>query len=429
VIVDFAYGSARRSVELPGSRTTVVAPRCPAPVGDPGQALRDALRQPIGSQRLRSLVRRGDTVAIAVCDGTRPQPRQLVLPALLEELDGLVRDQDITILVATGTHRPNTPDELEAMIGREVLGRVNVVNHTAHLEHSLAWVGRTSTGVPIWINRQWLTASVRITTGFIEPHFFAGFSGGPKLVAPGLAGLDTVFALHDARRISDPRATWGITDENPIQTDIREIAHLVGVHFSMDVVLDSNQRIIFALAGDLRQMHERGCELARTIAMCPVDQPFDLVVTSNGGFPLDQNLYQCVKGMSAAAQVVRPGGTIVCLAECRDGFPDHGMFRARLVSSRSPAELLGSITEGRATQMDQWQLQILAKILLKAKVVMSTSFLGDEELKQSHLGHTANVSELARTLGEGASVCALPEGPQTIPYLSEARGAPGASSA
>ena len=251
--------------------------------------------------------------------------------------------EDVTILIATGTHRTNTPAELEPMLGADIVRRYRVINHDSRDPSSLMFVGKTSTGVPVHMNRVWMNADIRITTGFVEPHFFAGFSGGPKMVAPGLAGLETVLVLHDAERIGHPNATWGITEGNPIHDDVREIARMVGVDFSVDVTLNREQKITAVFAGDLFMEHRAACEAAMRDAMRAVEAPFDVVLTTNSGFPLDQNLYQAVKGMSAAAKVVKPGGTIVCAAECRDGLPSHGSYGEVLASQPSPAKLLAMI--------------------------------------------------------------------------------------
>jgi nickel-dependent lactate racemase len=395
----------------------VIEPVFPPPCADAKTAVREALRSPIAAPRLRSMVRRGDTVAISVCDGTRPQPREVVVPALLEELEGIVRPEDIVVLVATGTHRGNTSQELEAMFGADILGVVEVVNHDARDEGSLSWFGSTGSGVPIWLNHRWLEATVRVTTGFVEPHFFAGFSGGPKLVAPGLAGLPTVLELHNATRIGHRNATWGITEGNPVHDDVRAIAALTGVDFALDVLLDGHHRVIEAYAGELFAMHATACADAKRIAMSPVSSTFEAVFTSNAGFPLDQNLYQAVKGLSAAAQVVKPGGTIICMAECIDGFPDHGDFRRHLQSGPSPEALLAAIAARKQTQPDQWQVQVLASVMKKARVVMSTGHIPDEALAEAHLEQVSDVQRFADELPAEARICALPQGPVTIPYL------------
>ncbi len=361
--VELAYGTEGLRVELPDERTTVIAPDYPPAASDGRAAVLAALRSPVSGAPLRDRIRPGQTVAISVCDGTRPQPRRVVIPALLEELDGIVRLEDVVILVATGTHRENTDTELREMLGDDVVDSVRVVNHDARDDTSLTWVGRLGANVPVWLNTEWLAADVRITTGFVEPHFFAGFSGGPKMVAPGLAGLETTLTLHDAARIGHSDARWGITQGNPVHDDVRAIAAATAVTFALDVIIDRGHAVIAAFGGDILEMHRVACESARSICMREVSGEFDLVVTSNAGFPLDQNLYQAVKGMSAAAQVVKPGGTIVCVAECRDGFPDHGSYRSELTAASSVDELLQSIVTRERTIPDQWQIQIQAKIM------------------------------------------------------------------
>lgn len=416
--VEFAYGRSGLRVELPDQRTTVVVPDYPGPAADEAAEVRRALRDPVAGPSLRDLVRPGDTVAIAVCDGTRPQPRRIVLPALLEELDGRARPEDIVVLVATGTHRPNTQAELADMLGPDIVSTFRVVNHDARQESSLTWAGNLGRDVPVWLNSEWLAADVRITTGFVEPHFFAGYSGGPKLVAPGLAGLETTLTLHDASRIGDPQARWGVTIGNPVHDDVRAIAGATGVSFALDVVLDGSHRIISAFAGDVMAMHANACQLSGRIATRPVPGYFDVVVTSNAGYPLDQNLYQAVKGMSAAAQVVKPGGTIICVAECRDGFPDHGSYRSEVTSGRSPREMLDAISARATTLPDQWQVQIQAAIMCRARVIMSTGFLSDAELAQAHLEQTDDVGASVSAAGPAATVCALPDGPVTVPFVA-----------
>jgi nickel-dependent lactate racemase len=309
------------------------------------------------------------------------------------------------------------------MLGGDVLDAVRVVNPDARDPSRLAWVGTLGADVPVWLNAEWLSADLRITTGFVEPHFFAGFSGGPKMVAPGLAGLETTLKLHDARRIGNPNARWGITEGNPVHDDIRAIAAATGVDFSLDVLLDGQKRIAQAYGGELFAMHRAATTLARHAAMRGLPRRFEVVLTTNAGFPLDQNLYQSVKGMSAAAQVVHAGGTIICAAECRDGFPDHGDYRTQLTSGASPAALLEEIEARTETVPDQWEIQIQAKIQSTARVVMHTSYLSDRELAQAHLEQTMDiascVAEALAAAGSDSRLCVLPSGPLTIPYIDQ----------
>jgi lactate racemase len=419
--VHLDYGLAGLEVDLPDERVTIIEPAFLAPMADAHAALVAALRAPIGRPPLRDVVGRGQSVAISVCDITRAQPRREMLRALFEEMLQ-VADEQVTILIATGTHRANTPAELDQMLGPDLVRRFRVVNHDSRDADSLAFAGMTSTGVPVHLNRRWLEADIRITTGFVEPHFFAGFSGGPKMVAPGLAGLETVLVLHNARRIGHPNATWGVTQGNPVHDDVREIASMTGVHFSVDVTLNRGQKITAVFAGDLLQEHAQACGAATHQAMRGVAAPFDVVLTTNSGYPLDQNLYQAVKGMSAAAKVVKPGGTIICAAECRDGLPSHGGYGRVLVSRSSPSELLAMINAPGFSEPDAWQVQVQAQVQMKARVVVKNSCLSADALRQAHFDATDDVGravwEALERAGPGATLCVLPQGPQTIAFLN-----------
>ncbi len=328
--VALAYGQSGVSVDVP-SGATIVTPRHRQAVSDEVAAVRSALERPVSGLPLRDLVRPGASVAISVCDVTRAQPRKPMLTAVAEALEGLVRDEDVVVLIATGTHARSSDEQRREMLGDEILARWRVEDHNSRDTGSLADLGRID-GVPVFLNREWVTADVRITTGFVEPHFFAGFSGGPKMVAPGLAGLETVLELHSPQRIADPRATFGVVEGNPVHDAVRSIAAATGVTFAVDVLLDAQQRITHAFGGPILEMHATACRVARDVAMVGVQAPFDIVMTSNSGYPLDRNVYQSVKGMAAAAGVVAEGGTIICAAECRDGLPDDGMY-ARLLGS------------------------------------------------------------------------------------------------
>ena len=420
--ISLAYGQGGLDIDLPADRTMVVEPSYAPAAADQHQEVMRAMREPVTGPPLRELLRPGATVAISMCDGTRAQPRHIVIPAVLEALEGVIRLEDVVILVATGTHRGNSPEEIRKMVGDEVADSMEIINHDARDRDSLVYLGVHGNGVPVWLNRRWVDADIRITTGFVEPHFFAGFSGGPKLVAPGLAGLDTVLTLHNAQRIGDRRATWGICEGNPVHDDVRAVVGAVGnVDFALDVVLNREQAIVQAFGGPVLEMHAEARKLTRRLAMSPVPSLFEVVVTTGSGYPLDQNLYQAVKGISAAATVVRPGGTIVCAAECRDGFPDHGSYREVLASAESPTALFESISQRAETIPDQWQAQIQASLQIQARVVMHTSYLSDAALATAHLEQTADIERTVMdsltAAGPDARVCVLPEGPQTIPYL------------
>ena len=418
--VDLAYGRTGLSLELPDDRTTVIEPtHVPGLPDEPG-AVRSAIRLPVGCQPLRQMVRSEQTVAISVCDVTRPMPSSTVLPVILGELAHVPNDQ-ITVLVATGTHRPNTPAELDEMLGRQVTDQYRVVNHDAFDADCLNYVGETPQGIPISLDNRWLESDVRITTGFVEPHFFAGFSGGPKMVAPGLAGFDTIMGLHSAPLIGHPNSTWGNTEGNPIHDAIRHIARQTRVDFSVDVTINRDHKITSVYAGELFAVHKAACHVARRAAMHPVSGLFDVVVTTNSGYPLDLNLYQAVKGMSAAARVVKEGGTIICAAECSDGIPEHGEYGKLLGARESPEELLQMINAPGHNRHDQWQVQLQAQIQMRAQVQLYSSYLTPRQVRAAHLEPVDDlqgaVEEALTRHGPEARVCVLPQGPMTIPYL------------
>ena len=420
--VELAYGTSGLTVELPADRTTVIEPDYPPPLPDPQSAILNALRNPIDSPPLRSLAGKGQSVAISVCDVTRPIPTAEILPVLLSELDHLPKDR-ITILVATGTHRSNSYEELEQMLGPEVVSDYNVLCHNGFDSDTLTVAAPPIDGAPVFLNRHWVDADVRITLGLVEPHFFAGFSGGPKMVAPGLAGVDTIMKLHSAPLIAHPDATWAVTEGNPVHDAIRWIARDTGVSFAIDVTVDDEHRITSVHAGELFAEHSEACEFARRVTMRPTPEPFDVVITTNSGYPLDLNLYQAVKGLSAAARVVKPGGSIICAAECRDGIPEHGDYKSLLTSRKTPQDLLSMVEAPGFSRQDQWQVQVQAQIQLKANVYLKSDYLTPDQIRSAHIRPVADlqeaVDEIIDSYGPEATVCVLPQGPQTIAYVDE----------
>ena len=415
--VRLAYGREGLEVELPDERTTVIEPTFVPGLPDAKGAILTALRNPIGTPPLRRIVEPTQSVAISVCDITRPMPSKTLLPLLLGELRH-IPPENITILIATGTHRTNTEEELSEMLGKEVVDKYRVVNHNGFDDDSLEEIGSTGSGIEVRLNRLWVESDIRITTGFVEPHFFAGFSGGPKMVAPGLAGFPTIMRLHDAVMIGHSNARFAITVGNPIHDAIREIARMSCVDFSVDVTINRDHRITSVYAGELFAVHKAACAVAQRLAMQPVSSPFDLVLTTNSGYPLDQNLYQAVKGMSAAAQVVREGGRIICAAECSEGIPEHGQYRDILASCGSPSEVLEMIQQTEYERHDQWQAQIQAQIQMKADVYLKSSYLTEQQVTDAHLTPVGRIEDTIEDCGPDASICVLPEGPQTIPYIS-----------
>lgn len=420
--VSLAYGSGHLEVDLP-DRTTVIGPRAQPGLVDERSAMIAALEAPVAGRPLKQMLTSGCRVCIIFPDITRAMPNDRILPWLLDYLQRHgVRDEQIVLLNSTGTHRPNTPAELEQMLGTAICQRYRVVNHECERYLAMRPFGVTRTGAPVWINSLAADAEVRILTGFIEPHFFAGFSGGPKALMPGVAGLKTIMSNHGAANIASPRATFGITEGNPIWDEMLEIAQRVGESFLLNVSLNESRQITGWFAGDIAQAHRAGREFVRKAAMCAVDEPFDVVVTTNSGYPLDINLYQGVKGMSAAAVVAKPGATIILAAECREGTPAGSPSDQLLRSVRSPAELLARICSPGFAWPEQWQSHIQVTLQAKARILLYSS-MSDEAVRAALLEPCPDIaSEVAAQMiriGAGARVAVLPHGPLTIPYLRD----------
>jgi nickel-dependent lactate racemase len=383
-------------------------------------ALRDALQSPISAPALRDMVKSTDKVGIIFSDITRPTPNSVILPAILAELSHLSPD-NIILFLALGTHRQNSESELRGMIGDDIYEKYQIVQNNAFDRSEQVYLGQTNHGQAIWLNQELLNCKIKILSGFIEPHFFAGYSGGGKAIMPGMAGQGTVLGNHNAGMIANPKSVWGITHHNPIWEEIHEVTDKIDGTFLVNVSLNKDKEITGVFAGDLRDAHTKGCDFVKQSAMVAVDKQFDIVLTSNSGYPLDLNLYQAIKGVSAAAQVVKEGGSIIIAAECWDGIPEHGLYGQLLREARSPKELLENILQSPTTQQDQWQAQIQAQIQLKADVYVFSDNLTDEQIKDALLNPCRNieqtVSELLKKYGQDANICVLPEGPQTVPYI------------
>ena len=416
--VPLAYGREGLEVDLPEAHTDVVEPVLVPGLADEQEAITAALRAPLGTRPLRELVGDTDDVVIVVNDGTRPMPSARVLPPLLAAIEHVPRER-ITLLVATGTHRANTPAELDEMLGPEVARGYRVVNHDARDEGSLVFLGRSTRGHPVYLNRLYVEATVTILTGFVEPHFFAGFSGGPKLVMPGVAGLETVLRNHGPRMIAHPNATFGVLDGNPIHEEQREIAVGTRPTFSLNVALNKRHEITGVWAGEMMAAHAEAVAFVRATAMQAVSGDYDVVLSTNSGYPLDQNLYQSVKGMTAAARAVRAGGAIVMAAECADGLPAHGRFAEILHGASDPDALLAHVEAATPPLADGWQAQIQAQVQRKAAVYLHSS-LPDAEVRRALLTPCRDIAATVRTLlgarGPAARLLVLPQGPQTIVY-------------
>lgn len=418
--VKLAYG--RDGLEIPIPDTAqVIEPRHLPGLADEHEAVTEALLHPIGSAPLHNRVKTTDKVAIVISDITRPTPNHKLVPWLLEQLEHVPLEQ-VVIINGTGTHRDETREEFVEMLGPWVVDHVRIINNNCHDQSTQVRVGRSRFGVDAYLNKEYVEADFRIVTGFIEPHFFAGFSGGPKGIMPGVAGLETILTFHNARMIGDPRATWGNMVENPVQDMAREVVGMAPPHFMLNVTLNDHKDITAVFAGNMAEAHAKGCEFVKDHAMVRCEERFDVVITSNSGYPLDQNLYQAVKGMSAAHKIVKQGGAIIAAAECSDGIPNHGNYAKILQMRKTPQEILEMINDPHFQVFDQWQVQKQAVIQVHADVYVYSS-LTDETIRAAMFEPTHSIEglleELAKRYGEDMSVAVLPLGPLTIPYVEE----------
>ncbi len=417
--VHLQYGTTGLSVDVPGSNVTLLEPKFLSGLADEAAGFRDAVRSPIGSKPLKEIVKATDRVAIIIPDITRPLPTDRLLPWIFEELS-YVPAGNFTIVNGTGSHRVNTPQELSVMVGENVAKKYRVVNHNAHDPKTLALAGKTPDGRAVYMNKEAVEADKRIVLGFIEPHFMAGFSGGYKGVFPAVADIAAIMHYHRAEVIGSPKSAWGELKDNPTQEQVRANGSLLPVDFLVNVTQNRKREITRYFCGHVIKAHEEGCAFAKKTAMVGCPKPFPIVLTTNAGYPLDQNLYQTVKGMSAAAQVVVPGGLIAAAARCNDGFPTHGNFKKLMIEGKSPQAILDTILAPGFSMYDQWEAQLLAMIQVKARVALYSEIPPDE-VRAAHLEPitdiAARISEELKNIGTDAPIAVLPEGPQTIPYL------------
>jgi nickel-dependent lactate racemase len=413
VRVELAYGRRGASVEVPDTAQVVVPVDLPA-LGDEAAAITEALRHPLAGPPVAELLGRGGRVAVVFPDLTRPMPNRTVLPPLLAELERAgIPDERITLLCATGTHRQATAAEMQELVGPGIVDRYAIVDHDATSDAHVQ-VGEVD-GIPVLLQREYVEADVRIVTGFVEPHFFAGFSGGPKAVCPGLAALETILEAHHPRRIADARATFVTRNGNPVHDFVRAATALAPPRLSLDVAINRDRRVAAVFAGPLPDAHDAACAHVRSSAVREVAAPFDLVVSTNGGYPLDRNLYQAVKGMAAAERIVRRGGIVVMAAACEDGVPDGGAFARLLQGARTPADLAGASGE---PELDRWQAQVLGRVLTRAEVQLHAGGIDHHAIEDALLVPAPDLDgavagALAR-LGPGARVAVIPEGPLTV---------------
>jgi lactate racemase len=413
MLVELAYGVEGRSVEVPDDATVIEPVDLPG-LADQQEAVRRALEHPLAGPSLPDLAQGGRRVVVVFPDLTRPMPNRTVLPPVLALLARHgVPDDAVTLLCATGTHRQATTSEMAELVGPDIVDRYAIVDHDAdggdHVE-----VGRVD-GTPILLQREYVEADVRIITGFVEPHFFAGFSGGPKAVCPGVAATETILEAHHPRRIADAASTFVTRLGNPVHEFVRAAVALAPPHLSLDVAINRDRQVTAVFAGPLQTAHDAACAFVGSSAVQEVASPFDVVVSTNGGHPLDRNLYQAVKGMAAAERIVRQGGIIVMAAACRDGIPGGGAFAGVLSRARTAADLVDA---AGGPELDRWQAQVLGRVLQRAQVWLYSEGLTDQMATDALLVPVHDLSTVVddarAALGGSGTVAVLPLGPLTV---------------
>jgi nickel-dependent lactate racemase len=416
--ISLDYDRRELPVSMPdGVRVSVVEPSKGEPLADPVRAIEQALANPIGARPLAELVRGRRGAVVVISDKTRPVPYGVVLPAVLRSLEaaGLGRDR-IEILVATGLHRANTQSELAEMTSPEIVAAYRIRNHVARNSDEHVHLGRTARGTEIWLDRGFVEADLKIVTGLIEPHLMAGYSGGRKAVAPGLAGVDTMRSAHGPVMLED-NVGPGIVEGNPFHEDLLEIAGRAGVDFMVDVSIDRARRVTGVFAGDIVRAHAAGMQAVEHEVRVDLDAPAEVVVTSAGGYPLDATFYQSIKGLTAALNIVRRGGTIILAAALSEGIGSED-FQQLLFGMTGNEDFMARITSPGFFRIDQWMVQHLCQVLRKARVVLVTDGLPVETVQRLWAEAAPSVeAALANVLpryGNAPHVAVLPQGPYVL---------------
>ena len=373
-----------------------------------------ALENPIGSARLSEICKDKKKILLITSDHTRPVPSRVTMPPFLAEIRKGNPDAEITILIATGMHRPTTEAELRAKMGDAIVDREKIVVHDAMKKDDMAFFGTLPSGGELWLNKLVAESDLVVAEGFIEPHFFAGFSGGRKSILPGVAAQKTVLYNHNARFLKSPLARQGSLNGNPIHRDMLFAAQQAKLTFILNVLIDGEKHVIAAVAGDLEKAHETGCALSRKLTQVPAVEA-DIAVTSNGGYPLDQNVYQAVKGMTAAEACVKQGGVVIMCSALGDGAGGEDFYHwfADRENPQAVARDIESIPP-EETRMDQWEAQMLARVLCKADCYFVTGEENRQLVEDMHMHWAPEVDAALKAatekLGEKATVTVIPDG-------------------
>ena len=417
-----AYGRGALDVELPERNVVkVLGYKAAKPIVNPVKEVRRLLHTPTDAEPLEVVARGKQSACIVICDITRPVPNKAILPPILETLEkaGVPRS-GILILVGTGLHRASTKEEKLEMLGEDIVRNYRIEDHNARRRSEHEFLGETSHGVPIWIDRRYLDAEVKILTGLIEPHFMAGWSGGRKLICPAIAAAETIGAWHKPRFLEHENAKFGMLDGNPVHAEQLEIARKVGCDFIVNVVIDQERKILKVVAGDMEAAHLEGVAFARTLVVDTVPESVDIVITSGAGYPLDKTWYQSIKGVVAAIDILKPGGTIILAAACDEGLGSKE-FEQIAEKFETIDAFMKAILADEFFVVNQWQLEELAKALRKGKVKVVSDGLPPEEFQRYYVSHVSTVEQaVAASLaeyGKKATIAVLPDGPYVLAEL------------
>ncbi len=421
--VRFDYGKTGLEADLPDANLIGVLGLTPAePLPDANAAIATALDYPHGTASLSELAKGRADACIVICDITRPVPNTLLLPPILHTLEqaGIPRDK-ITLLIATGTHRPNIGAELDALVGTHIAQTYTIVNHACKDRDAQQFVGTSPNGVPVWLDKVYCQADLKVTVGLIEPHFMAGYSGGRKLIMPGIAAMETVQRWHCPRFLESPLATMGVVDGNPVHAESLAIAGMMPPDIIVDVTLDEANRITGVWAGHLEQAWRAGVAFAANHVRASAREAADIVVTSCAGYPLDTTFYQAVKGMVGALPAVKPGGTIIIAAQCAEGLGSTD-FADALLEIKDLEAFVAHISQPDVFVPEEWEIEELARAVRHAHILCITDGVPDDTLAQCFVTPVASVEEavsiaLARH-GADATLLAIPRGPYVIPYVA-----------
>lgn len=417
--IHIAYGHSGMTAQIPESNLLGIYESALPPAAADGYAeVVRAMDNPIDSPPLELLARGKNSCVIIASDHTRPVPSRFIIPEMLRRLRAGNPQIDITILIATGCHRETGKDELTAKFGQDIVDNEKIIIHNADDDRNMITLGTLPSGGALRINRLAVGCDLLVAEGFIEPHFFAGFSGGRKSVLPGIASRETVMANHCAEFINSPFARTGILENNPIHTDMLFAAEKAKLAFIVNVVINSEKKIVRAFAGNMQTAHRNGCDFLKQQCSIPIP-PADIVITSNGGYPLDQNVYQAVKGMTAGEAVCRKGGVIILCASCSDGHGGEAFYRT-LKEMDSPQKLLENISAipRHATTPDQWQYQILVRIMAEFHIIIVTQHCDHQMIRDMKFDAASTIDEALKKAfditGRNAKIAVIPDGVSII---------------